>query len=554
LWDLDVGTGRIVVGPEYARLLGLPPQSFVETDAGFYARMHPDDVAPVQRAIRDYLTGDSSGEFRAEFRQRHGSGHWVWLLSVGRRVDAAGSGRPERVLGTITDITRRRDAEATLRTLARELERLVAERTGQLAASEQRYRNIFELVPMAIVEENWSEAIALLQPHRAAAAPAPQAWLRSHPEMVAACLQAVRVVRLNPAAAALYGLAGVAPAPQVLKELFTAYDSGESFIEELASLLAGKRRHDQMRGLRRTSGEVRHVQLALALPCMDSPGDGIALASLLDVTELKRLSSELDLSLGQLRRAHRELETFAYSVSHDLKAPLRGLDGYSQLLLDSYGNEIDADGRLCLQHIRTAARQMAQITDDLLAYARLERSEQRLGVVALDELVRTVLAGAEGSLRQHRAALVLQVPPLAAWADSKGLSMVLRNLVDNALKFSATVGEPALTIGAERRPAGTGAEAVGAATVRLWVRDNGVGFDMAFHDRIFQIFQRLHRAEEFAGTGVGLAMVAKAMERMGGRVWADSAPSQGATFWLELPAAACTLQAAGGPAEPQLSS
>ena len=119
--------------------------------------------------------------------------------------------------------------------------------------------------------------------------------------------------------------------------------------------------------------------MAKALPAMDAGGDGTALASLVDVTELQRLSAELDASLAEARRAHRELETFTYSVSHDLKAPLRGLDGYSQLLLSRHAAQLDEEGRHFLQRIRTAAQQMAQLTDDLLAYARLERRTQALG-------------------------------------------------------------------------------------------------------------------------------------------------------------------------------
>ncbi|OGA98566.1 MAG: hypothetical protein A3E25_18045 [Burkholderiales bacterium RIFCSPHIGHO2_12_FULL_69_20] len=425
------------------------------------------------------------------------------------------------------DITQRLQAEQALRGLTEDLERRVGERTRQLADSERRYRSIFELVPMAIVEEDWSEAIALLAPHRAAAAADPHAWLQAQPALVATCLQAIRLVRLNPAAAALYGLHADDDAPHRLAELFAMYDSAEGFVDELTALLAGRRRHDHARTLRRADGELRHVQLALALPTMDPGGDGTALASLVDVTELQRLSAELDASLAEARRAHRELETFTYSVSHDLKAPLRGLDGYSQLLLSRHAAQLDEEGQHFLQRIRGAAQQMAQLTDDLLAYARLERRTQALGAVGLGALVKSVLADCADERERRGVVLTLDLPVVTLRADVEALKLALRNLVDNALKFSTTTPTPVLAIGAE------GID----GRVRLWVRDNGVGFDMGFHDRIFQIFQRLHRAEDYPGTGVGLAIVAKAMERMGGRAWAESAPGQGATFYLELPQA-----------------
>lgn len=431
------------------------------------------------------------------------------------------------VMTIARDITDRVQAEQALRTLADELERRVAERTRQLADSEQRYRSIFELVPMAIVEEDWRGAIALLAPHRAAAAVDPQAWLLAHPELVSRCLQVIRVVRLNPAAAALYGLPCDDDAPRRLADLFAVYDSSEDFGDELAALLVGQRRYDRARQLRRADGELRHVQLALALPAMDEGSDGTALASLFDVTELKRLSAELDTSLAEARRAHRELETFSYSVSHDLKAPLRGLDGLSQLLLGRHAAQLDEPGQQLVQRIRAAARQMVQLTDDLLAYARLERRTQALGAVGLPALVKSVLADCADELDHRGVVPQLDLPQVILRADVESLKLALRNLVDNALKFSATVPAPALAIGGD----------FAGDRVRLWVRDNGVGFDMGHHDRIFQIFQRLHRAEDYPGTGIGLAIVGKAMERMGGRAWAESTPGQGATFFLELPRA-----------------
>lgn len=492
----------------------------------------------IGRTAKDLNIWDSEASrlaFRALLEQQGRVRHFVvgYQGKDGRRGVVDMSAEPievdgERCLMTIArDITQRVQDEQALRSLTEDLERRVAERTRQSAESEQRYRSIFELVPMAIVEEDWSEAIVLLAPHRQAAAADPLAWLQTQPELVAACLQAIRVVRLNPAAAALYGLPADADASCRLAELFAVHGSTEGFVGELAALLAGRRRHDHARTLHRADGELRHVQLALALPSMNEGGDGTALASLVDVTELQRLSTRLDASLAEARRAHRELETFTYSVSHDLKAPLRGLDGYSQLLLSRHAGQLDEEGQHFLQRIRAAARQMAQLTDDLLAYARLERRAQALGAVSLHALVKSVLADCADELDRRGVVPQLELPAVTLRADIEALKLALRNLVDNALKFSATAAAPALTIGAD----------CVEGAVRLWVRDNGVGFDMGFHDRIFQIFQRLHRAEDYPGTGIGLAIVAKAMERMGGRAWAESTPGQGATFFLELPQA-----------------
>jgi signal transduction histidine kinase len=229
------------------------------------------------------------------------------------------------------------------------------------------------------------------------------------------------------------------------------------------------------------------------------------------------------------RQANKELETFTYSVSHDLKAPLRGIDGYSRLLLTDHRDQLDEEGREFLSHIRRATQHMGVLIDDLLSYSRLERRELTLAPLALAELVDGVLEPYRNDLAGQSMELRVELPPgLCALGDAQGLAIALRNLVDNAIKFSRDRRPPRIEISAAR---------VGTA-VRLAVRDNGPGFDMKFHDRIFAIFQRLHRAEDYPGTGVGLAIVRKAMERMGGRVWAESAPGQGATFTIELPEAA----------------
>jgi signal transduction histidine kinase len=228
---------------------------------------------------------------------------------------------------------------------------------------------------------------------------------------------------------------------------------------------------------------------------------------------------------AELNARNRELETFSYSVSHDLKAPLRGIDGYSRLLLEDYADKLDDEGRTFLHTIRRAALQMNQLIDDLLAYSRLERRPLQSGLVNLRALVDSLLAEREGELRARGMAVNIELPCASVLADPDGLVLALRNLLDNALKFTQATPQPAIEIGGRE----------GENGCIIWVRDNGIGFDMKFHDRIFDIFQRLHRAEEYPGTGVGLAIVSKAIERMGGRAWAQSEPGQGATFYLELP-------------------
>ncbi len=236
------------------------------------------------------------------------------------------------------------------------------------------------------------------------------------------------------------------------------------------------------------------------------------------------LEQQVRMRTAQLEKANRELEAFSYSVSHDLKAPLRGIEGYSRLLLEDYLERLDADGQYFVQSIRSATLQMGDLIDDLLAYSRLERRPLRQASVDPRVIVEALLAERADEIRESGLRVEVNLPFDSLNADPDGLAMALRNLVDNAIKFTRTVDDPQVQIG--------GRETDGGCVV--WVKDNGIGFDMKFAERIFEIFQRLHRSEDYPGTGIGLALVRKAMERMGGRAWAESRPGEGATFYLEV--------------------
>jgi PAS domain S-box-containing protein len=259
--------------------------------------------------------------------------------------------------------------------------------------------------------------------------------------------------------------------------------------------------------------------------------------TLLDITPIKRAQLELQRNnaelehrvaerTGQLSDANRELEAFTYTVSHDLKAPLRGIDGYSQLLEEEYGPTLNDEARGFIVRIRRGVEQMSALINDLLAYSRMERRTLELQAVDVDATVSRVLDEYAADIERSGAQVELQMPgAFSLTLDREGLTVVLRNLVGNALKFARPGQAPRVQIGARHE----------AGRHLLWVRDHGVGFDMKYHDRIFGIFQRLQRTEDYPGTGVGLALVAKAVQRMGGRVWAESQPGAGATFFLEFP-------------------
>ena len=221
--------------------------------------------------------------------------------------------------------------------------------------------------------------------------------------------------------------------------------------------------------------------------------------------------------------ANRELEAFSYSVAHDLRAPLRSIDGFSQALLDDYGDKLDAEGKTHLGYVRESAQQMAQLIDDLLGLSRVTRSELQRTDVDLSGLARSIITRLQRA-QPARAVKVTIQDDLRGEGDPRLLAVVLENLLGNAWKFTSLRADAHIAFSAttvDRRRA-------------YFVGDNGAGFDMAFSGKLFGVFQRLHAATEFEGTGVGLATVHRVITRHGGKVWAEGVVGHGATFYFTL--------------------
>jgi hypothetical protein len=240
--------------------------------------------------------------------------------------------------------------------------------------------------------------------------------------------------------------------------------------------------------------------------------------------ELNRSQEELHLLNGRLAAVNKELESFSYSVSHDLRAPLRHIDGYVQMLVEDTDSTLSAEARRYVKVIADATRQMGELIDDLLAYSRMGWAEMRETTVELDALVREVIQGLEMVTRGRN--IIWKIPPLPRVAgDPSMLKQVLANLLGNAVKYTRSRDPAHIELGWAGDEDGR---------IVLRVRDDGVGFDMKYADKLFGVFQRLHSAEEFEGTGVGLANVLRIVTRHGGRVWAEAVPDQGATFYFTL--------------------
>ncbi|HSX70307.1 MAG TPA: ATP-binding protein [Pseudomonas sp.] len=237
-----------------------------------------------------------------------------------------------------------------------------------------------------------------------------------------------------------------------------------------------------------------------------------------------RKAEEMAQLAGELRESNKELESFSYSVSHDLRAPLRHIAGYTELLSEMEGGQLSERGQRFLGNIGDAARFAGTLVDNLLSFSQMGRSALHLSDVDLGALVASVRDEMRPDYESREVEWEILPMPVVV-ADASFIHMVLRNLIGNALKYTGTRERAHIEIGAHQRPDET----------VVYIRDNGVGFDMQYANKLFGVFQRLHRMEEFEGTGIGLASVRRIVERHGGRVWADGRVDQGATFFFALP-------------------
>jgi light-regulated signal transduction histidine kinase (bacteriophytochrome) len=243
--------------------------------------------------------------------------------------------------------------------------------------------------------------------------------------------------------------------------------------------------------------------------------------------EILKLNTELEQRVrertAQLEAANQELEAFSYSVSHDLRAPLRAMDGYARILIEDFAPKLEADAARYLGRVRDSALQMGRLIDDLLAFSRLSRQAMQEQPVSVTKLVREVLSDLRDEQGDRQIEVSVEDLPDCV-ADRALLERVFTNLLSNALKFTRNRRPARIEVGTQRE----------AGEAIYFVRDNGVGFDMRYADKLFGVFQRLHRAEEFKGTGVGLVIVQRIVHRHGGHIWAEAELDKGATFYFTL--------------------
>ena len=329
-------------------------------------------------------------------------------------------------------------------------------------------------------------------------------------------------VRFNRAGEQLLGI----PRAQLLGKSdsdFFPPDEAKFFVDKDRETLLGKKLVDIAEEPIQTAAGERWLHTK-KVPILDAAGEPRFLLGISeDITDRKRDVAALRASKDSAEAANRELEAFSYSVAHDLRAPLRAIDGFSQALLEDYAAKLGEVGKSYLDRVRAGAQRMAELIDDLLKLSQVARAGVRAQKLDLGELFRAAIATLQRA-EPNRAVEIVIARGVAALGDPMLLSVLFDNLCGNAWKFTAKTPAPRIELGVTEQDG----ERV------IFVRDNGAGFDMAYVHKLFGVFQRLHRETDFPGTGIGLATVQRIITRHGGRVWAEGAVGSGATFYFTL--------------------
>jgi len=439
---------------------------------------HPDDLDTDLEYLRQVLTGALS-TYQMEKRYFHKAGHIVWVLLSVSSVRNEKSGDVLYFISQIQDITKRKMAEEAL------------------LVSEERLRAVVKTANDAIITADIDG----------------------------------NIVDFNQASEMMFGLSNIEmegkPLTILMPERFrSAHMAGiRRYRKTGEAPMLGKT--VELTGLR--SGGIE-FPLQFSVACWSSKNQTFFTGVLRDISERKRIEDEIRNLNKQLKRQNselsiinKELESFSYSVSHDLRAPLRAIDGFSLALLEDAGDQLLPDSKDHLGRIRAATVRMGRLIDDLLGLARTARRDLIREQVDLSRLAAEVISRLQAA-DPHRKVSVDIAPGMVAEGDRHLLEVVLENLLGNAWKFTSNRSHPHIEFGLWR-----------TSPIQVYfVRDNGAGFDMKYADKLFHAFQRLHSAGEFPGTGVGLASVQRIIHRHGGRIWAESRSDEGARFYFHL--------------------
>lgn len=493
-WEYSLAEARLVISPHVHEISGIPAHKLDSQIQNIQTSVHPDDLPWVRDAYRQWLAGSDPYPIEHRLVHRDGSVRWVRQGAV---IDRDTRERPVRLLGVIQDITERKTAEHALRD------------------SEQQLRAMFDSTQEGLY----------------------RATIHGDLQMA------------NPAAARLFGYHTTEQMLAETDHLTDLYADPADQVDLVDDVAAGRPRIGVQTRMRRRDGSTFHA-LVDAISVRNANGDIIAIQGMAyDISrrvqaeaeadqkraELAALADSLEQQVAartaELSAANRQLEAFTYCVSHDLRAPLRALHGFTELLLNECDDITTDRARHYLDRMLAAGARMTQLIEDLLHLSRLTRAEVNRQDVDLTRIAGETIDDLRGR-DPDRHVDVHIAEDLRADADPALLRSVLENLLSNAWKFTRRRDDARIEFGRTETD---------EHQQCFFLRDNGVGFDMSYADQLFQPFRRLHPQEDFPGTGVGLASVEHVIQRHGGVIWAQAAPDTGATFYFTLqPTSPCS--------------
>lgn len=476
VWDWNTVTKKIYFSPQWKSMLGYEESEIGDSLDEWDSRLYPDDREKTYRELNLHLDGKTP-VYINEHRLRCKNGEYKWILDRGKVLTRTQEGKPLRIIGTHTDISERKRSEENLKLF-------------QLSV-DQASNIVFWLTRDGSFEYVNDQACRSL------------GYTREE-------LMKLKIWEVDP----------VFPKEDWLPN-WDRKDKRQSITEVFESM---HRRKDgtffpvDVRAQHLWFGD-REVQVGMCLDITERKGAE---------TEIRKLNEDLEMRViertRQLEEANRELEAFSYSVSHDLRSPLRAIDGFTRILVEDYSDKVDDEGKRLCGIIIAETHRMGQLIDDLLSFSRMGRSEMKISRINMNVLVKSIID--ELSNTYDRLKMDMRIDNLPeVKGDENLLRQVWINLISNAFKFSSKRERPEIEIKGSREN----------NRIIYSIRDNGAGFDMKYSEKLFGVFQRLHSIKDFDGTGVGLAIVKRIIHRHGGEIRAEAEPDKGAVFYISLP-------------------